>query len=61
MSRGHFCARSLGVYLPETGKHNVLYNRATKSVTLVDFESLGNSSGMEHELDAPELLAIFGS
>ncbi|KAN0068689.1 hypothetical protein V8E54_013413 [Elaphomyces granulatus] len=48
-------------WLADSGKHNVLYSRDSKAVTLIDFDSIGQCTGEEvDELDAPEILAIFG-
>jgi hypothetical protein len=53
--------RSFRIWLADSGKHNVLYSRDSKVVTLIDFESIGQCTGDEvDELDAPEILAIFG-
>jgi hypothetical protein len=52
--------RSFHIWLADAGKHNVIYSRDSKAVTLIDFESIGDCTGEEDTLDAPELLAIFG-
>ena len=52
--------RSFHIWLADAGKHNVIYSKDSKAVTLIDFESIGDCTGEEDTLDAPELLAIFG-
>ena len=53
--------RQLNIYLQDSNKQNVLYERSTGKVTMLDFEHYGKCT--EHHLrnlDAPELLKIFG-
>jgi hypothetical protein len=54
--------RTFRIWLANSGKHNVLYSRDSKAVTLLDFQSIGQCTNVEeaHNLDAPEMLAIFG-
>lgn len=52
--------RSLGIYLQDAGKHNILFNRTTRSVTLVDFEHYGHATEHHRTLDAPEMFDTFG-
>jgi hypothetical protein len=53
--------RSFQIWLADSNKHNVLYSQDSTTVTLVDFESIGQCTGEEaNNLDAPEILAIFG-
>lgn len=54
--------RRFRVWLADAGRHNVLYSRQSKRVTLIDFESVGWCATEEEarDLDAPELLAMFG-
>lgn len=54
--------RCFRVWLADAGRHNVLYSRQSKRVTLIDFESVGWCATEEEarDLDAPELLAMFG-
>jgi hypothetical protein len=53
--------RAMNIWLADSGKHNVLYSRNSKTARLVDFESIGLCSGEDAlDLDAPELVAIFG-
>lgn len=52
--------RSFHIWLADAGKHNVIYSRDSKAVALIDFESIGDCTGEEDNLEAPELLAIFG-
>lgn len=51
--------RSLSIYVPDTGKHNVLYDRATGAVTMHDFETGMERLPSEH-LPYVELLSLFG-
>ena len=54
--------RRIPIWVADSGMHNVLYSKESKAVTLVDFESIGDCTTPEEiqELNAPELLAIFG-
>lgn len=49
--------RSLSIRVPDAGKHNVLYERETGAVTMLDFET-----AMECSQDYPyvELRSLFG-
>lgn len=52
--------RSLGIYLQDAGKYNVLYNSTTRRTTLIDFEHYGHATEHHRTLDAPEMFDIFG-
>lgn len=53
--------RGLGIYLQDVGRHNVLYARQSKKVTMLDFEHYGQCTPHHHrDLEAPELIEIFG-
>lgn len=53
--------RSKSIWIADTGKQNVLFSRKTNAVTMVDFESMGFlDPGETPDLDAPEMLRIFG-
>ncbi|KAJ5720218.1 uncharacterized protein N7483_008152 [Penicillium malachiteum] len=51
--------RSLSIYVPDTGKHNVLYDRATGAVTMLDFGTAIPCAASEH-IPYIELLSLFG-
>lgn len=51
--------RSLSIYVPDTGKHNVLYERETGTVTMLDFETAMECPQSEH-MPYVELLSLFG-
>lgn len=51
--------RSLSIYIPDAGKHNVLYERETGAVTMLDFETAMECSQSEH-MPYVELLSLFG-
>lgn len=53
--------RQLNIYLQDSRKQNVLYERRTGKVTMLDFEHYGMCTPRHlQSLDAPELLTIFG-
>lgn len=53
--------RQLSIYLQDSRKENVLYDRRTGKVTMVDFEHYGiRTERHMRNLDAPELLSILG-
>ncbi|KOS45861.1 hypothetical protein ACN38_g3188 [Penicillium nordicum] len=51
--------RSLSIHVPDAGKHNVLYQREIRTVTMLDFETAIECPQSE---DVPyiELLSLFG-
>jgi hypothetical protein len=51
--------RSLSIRVPDAGKHNVLYERKTGAVTMLDFETAMGCPQSEH-LPYMELLSLFG-
>lgn len=51
--------RSLSIYVPDAGKHNVLYERETGAVTMLDFETAMGCPQSEH-IPYVELLTLFG-
>ncbi|OOQ81584.1 hypothetical protein PEBR_42356 [Penicillium brasilianum] len=51
--------RSISVYIPDSGKHNVLYDRDTGAVTMLDFETAMECLQSEH-VPHVELLSLFG-
>ncbi|KAH2643829.1 hypothetical protein KXV79_004719 [Aspergillus fumigatus] len=51
--------RSLSIYLPDAGKHNVLFDRQTGTVTMLDFETAIECPQSEH-MPYVELLSLFG-
>ncbi|KAJ5675023.1 uncharacterized protein N7477_004957 [Penicillium maclennaniae] len=51
--------RSLSIFVPDAGKHNVLYERETGAVTMLDFESGMERHPSEH-VPYVELLSVFG-
>lgn len=53
--------RDVNTICIDAGRHNVLYNRSTGAVTMVDFEMV-KECGLSnvHILEAPELLCIVG-
>lgn len=51
--------RSLGIYLQDAGKKNVLFDTNTRTVTMVDFEHYGHATEHHRTLDAPEMFDIF--
>lgn len=51
--------RSLSIYVPDAGKHNVLYERETGAVTMLDFETAIECPQSEH-MPYVELLSLFG-
>lgn len=51
--------RSVSIYVPDAGKHNVLYNRDTGAVTMLDFETAIECLPSEN-LPFVELLLLFG-
>lgn len=51
--------RSLSVYVPDVGKHNVLYARETGKVTMLDFETARPCPPEDH-MPYVELLSLFG-
>ena len=51
--------RGLEIYVPDTGKHNVLYARETGTVTMLDFES-GMPCPPEEHMPYNELKSLFG-
>lgn len=53
--------RQLNIYLQDASKQNVLYERSTGKVTMLDFEHYGKCTERHlRNLDAPELLGVFG-
>ncbi|KAJ5664674.1 hypothetical protein N7462_011487 [Penicillium macrosclerotiorum] len=52
--------RSISIRLVDSGKHNVLYDRQSGKVTLVDFEAVVDLSGQAWTSLKPELPSIFG-
>lgn len=50
--------RSLGIYLQDAGKHNVIYSTTTRRTTLIDFEHYGHATEHHQTLDAPEMFDI---
>lgn len=53
--------RSVSIRLADAGKHNVLFDRETRTVTLVDFEHIGFCEYPEDTTSLePEMSAIFG-
>lgn len=53
--------RSLELICIDAGKHNILYDRETRAVTWIDFETMKRCDpGRAHNLDAPEMVALFG-
>lgn len=51
--------RSLSIHVPDAGKHNVLYERETGAVTMLDFETAIECPQSEH-VPYVELLSLFG-
>lgn len=51
--------RSLSIYVPDAGKHNVLFDRQTGTVTMLDFETAIECPQSEH-MPYVELLSLFG-
>lgn len=61
MPKGSFCASFAPSLVGGLGQAQRPLLPDSKAVTLVDFESIGQCTGEEaRNLDAPELLAIFG-
>lgn len=54
--------RRLGIYLLDSGPHNVLFDRESGRVTMIDFEQyrMCMDEKRKRSLDAPELVTIFG-
>ena len=52
--------RSISIRLVDSGKHNILYDRQSGKVTLVDFEAVVDLSGQTWTSLNPELASIFG-
>lgn len=53
--------RQLNIYRQDSNRTNVLFDRRTGKVTVVDFEHYGMCTERHlRNLDAPELLALFG-
>ncbi|KAI1838429.1 hypothetical protein DTO006G1_3690 [Penicillium roqueforti] len=52
--------RSLSIYVPDAGKHNVLYQRETGAVTMLDSETAMECLQSEH-VPYVELLSLFGN
>lgn len=53
--------RQKGIYIWDTGKRNVLYERETDTVTLIDFESTAPLPPHGYSVEGPELYRIFGT
>lgn len=53
--------RQKGIYIWDTGKRNVLYERETDTVTLIDFESTAPLPPEGFSVEGPELYRIFGT
>ncbi|KUM66252.1 hypothetical protein ACN42_g862 [Penicillium freii] len=51
--------RSLSIYVPDAGKHNVLYQRETGAVTMLDFETAMECPRSE-QVPYAELRSLFG-
>ncbi|KAJ5182669.1 hypothetical protein N7492_000285 [Penicillium capsulatum] len=51
--------RSVSIYVPDSGKHNVLYARETGAVTMLDFESAIECPQSDH-MPYVELTSLFG-
>jgi hypothetical protein len=51
--------RALSIYVPDAGKHNVLYDRETGAVTMLDFETAIEYPQSEH-WPYVELKLLFG-
>ena len=51
--------RSLSIRVPDAGKHNVLYERTTGAVTMLDFETAMECPWSQH-VPYVELLSLFG-
>ncbi|CAG8902924.1 unnamed protein product [Penicillium egyptiacum] len=51
--------RSLSIHVPDAGKHNVLYQRETGAVTMLDFETAMECPQSEH-VPYVELLSLLG-
>lgn len=53
--------RSISIRLVDAGRHNILYDRMSGKVTLVDFEAIVDLGGEEQVTSLnPELVSIFG-
>lgn len=52
--------RSLSIHVPDAGKHNVLYQRETGAVTMLDFETAMECPQSEQVPDA-ELWSLLGT
>lgn len=53
--------RSVSIRLADAGQHNVLFDRETGTVTLIDFENIGLCEFPEDTTSLePEMSAIFG-
>lgn len=53
--------QDIGIWVDDCGKHNVLYSRDTRKVTVLNFEVIVEFSE-EHQryLESPELVAVYG-
>ncbi|KUM56964.1 hypothetical protein ACN42_g10237 [Penicillium freii] len=52
--------RSISIRLLDSGRHNILYDRMSGKVTLVDFEAIDDLGGQRVTSLNPELVSIFG-
>ncbi|KAJ5213600.1 hypothetical protein N7449_000769 [Penicillium cf. viridicatum] len=52
--------RSISIRLLDSGRHNILYDRMSGKVTLVDFEAIDDLGGEQVSSLNPELVSIFG-
>jgi serine/threonine protein kinase len=52
--------RSISIRLLDSGRHNILYDRMSGKVTLVDFEAIDDLGGVRVTSLNPELVSIFG-
>lgn len=52
--------RSISIRLVDSGKHNILYDRMSEKVTLVDFEAVVDLGREQVTSLNPELASIFG-
>ena len=52
--------RSISIRLLDPGRHNILYDRMSGKVTLVDFEAIDDLGGVRVTSLNPELVSIFG-
>jgi hypothetical protein len=52
--------RSISIRLLDSGRHNILYDRMSGKVTLVDFEAIDDLAGVQVTSLNPELVSIFG-